>query len=122
VNLSGFTTSTFFNGQQVTVTASNGSTAPYTFMVTNTFGQATSASTENGIVAGNVATSCGSNATDINYPSSGSYVLYGTRGMAIDSAGDIWLPNGTQGHITEIIGMAAPTWPSFIHNGTSYKP
>ena len=39
-------------------------------------------------------------------------------GVAVDSAGDVWTANGTQGKVTEVIGIAAPTWPLFIHNGT----
>jgi hypothetical protein len=68
------------------------------------------------------STACGSQTTDANYPSNSPYLVYGTRGLAIDSAGSIWLANGTQGQINEIIGLAAPTWPLFIHNGTSNKP
>jgi hypothetical protein len=122
ISLSGFATSTFFNGQTVTV-ASSTTTAPFTFTVNNVFGQAASSSTtETGLVSNLTATTCGSNSTDINYPSSGSYPLYGVRGVAIDASGNIWTANGVQGHITEIIGIAAPTWPNFIHNGTSNKP
>jgi hypothetical protein len=72
------------------------------------------------------STLCGSQPSDTvspsPYPGSYPYALYGVRGLAVDSAGNIWTANGTQGHITEIIGMAAPTWPMFIHNGSSNKP
>ena len=66
------------------------------------------------------STVCGS--TDPVKASSTPYLLYQTRGMAIDAAGDIWVANAAQGQINEIIGLAAPTWPQFIHNGTSNKP
>ncbi|HZL27353.1 MAG TPA: hypothetical protein VFC39_12590 [Acidobacteriaceae bacterium] len=72
--------------------------------------------------ATSTSTACGSQPTDATYPSNSPYLLYGTRGLAIDSAGSIWLVNGTQGQVNEIIGLAAPTWPLFIHNGTSNKP
>jgi len=120
VTLSGFGTSTFFNGTQVTVTA-NVTTSPYSFTVTNTFSQATSSNTESGTASGAAGTQCGSNSGDYNFPSN-VYPFYGTRGLAVDSAGDIWTANGTQGKITEVIGIAAPTWPLFIHNGSSNKP
>jgi hypothetical protein len=50
------------------------------------------------------------------------YLFYGLRGLAIDSAGSMWMANGVQGTVTEVIGTAAPTWPLFIHNGTSNLP
>jgi hypothetical protein len=68
------------------------------------------------------STACGSQPTDTTYPNSYPYALYGVRGLAVDSSGNIWTASGTQGHVTEIIGMAAPTWPLFIHNGVSNKP
>jgi hypothetical protein len=72
------------------------------------------------------STACGSLPTDTTgsntYPSSYPYALFSVRGLAVDSAGDIWTANGSQNHITEIIGMAAPTWPLFYHNGSSLKP
>ena len=118
LNLSGFPTSTFFNGQQVTVTA----TASSTFTVANTFGQAASSGTEAGAAVGRTATVCGNNVGDTSYPSNTPFVVYGTRGIAIDAMGNIWVANGTQGQVNEIIGLAAPTLPSYIHNGTSNKP
>jgi hypothetical protein len=66
------------------------------------------------------ATVCGS--TNATTGSSAPYLAYTTRWLAIDSAGNIWLTNGSQGQVNEIIGLAAPTWPLYIHNGTSYKP
>lgn len=68
------------------------------------------------------STACGSQSTDSNFPSSTPYLFYGSRGVAVDSAGSLWVANGTQGQINEIFGLAAPTWPLFIHNGTSNKP
>jgi hypothetical protein len=68
------------------------------------------------------STLCGSQSTDVGFPSSSPYAFYGTRGVAVDSAGNLWTANGTQGHLTEVIGIAAPTWPMFIHNGVSNKP
>jgi hypothetical protein len=65
---------------------------------------------------------CGSQPSDSSYPSSYPYAFYGAQGIAIDSAGNLWSANGPQGHLTEVIGIAAPTWPSFIHNGVSIKP
>jgi hypothetical protein len=47
---------------------------------------------------------CGSTST--------TAAAYGVRGLAIDSAGDIWMPSATTGALTEFIGPAAPTWPS----------
>jgi hypothetical protein len=49
-------------------------------------------------------------------------VFYQTRGMAVDTMGNLWVANGTQGQVNEILGIAAPTWPSYIHNGVSNKP
>jgi hypothetical protein len=72
--------------------------------------------------ATSASTACGSQTTDTTYPSSTPYLFYGSRGLAIDSAGSIWLANGVQGQVNEIIGLAAPTWPLFIHNGTSINP
>jgi hypothetical protein len=66
------------------------------------------------------ATVCGS--TDPVTASSTPYLAYQTRGMAIDAAGDIWLADASQGQVNEIIGLAAPTFPLFIHNGVSNKP
>jgi len=120
VALSGFTTTTAFNGQNVSVIGDS-TTSPYSFTVSQTFGLSGS-NTETGTGSFGTGTKCGSNAGDPNYPSNGPYPFYGTRGVAIDSAGDVWTTNGTQGRITEVIGIAAPTWPQFIHNGTSNKP
>lgn len=64
-------------------------------------------------------TLCGSQgSSNSNTP----YPLYATRGIAVDAAGSIWVANGTQGQVNQIIGLAAPTLPLFIHNGTSLKP
>jgi hypothetical protein len=37
--------------------------------------------------------------------------IFGPRGAAIDSAGDIWVASATARVLTELIGVAAPTWP-----------
>jgi hypothetical protein len=65
------------------------------------------------------ATACG----DAAGSTSGiPFVVWQERGMAIDSAGSLWLCAGTTGQINEVIGLATPTWPLFIHNGISNKP
>ncbi|MDR3735588.1 MAG: hypothetical protein P4L10_08640 [Acidobacteriaceae bacterium] len=38
--------------------------------------------------------------------------LYGPRGLALDSAGDIWVASAASGNLVEIIGSAAPVWPA----------
>lgn len=63
-------------------------------------------------------TQCGAVSSNSNTP----YLAYGTQGVAIDSAGSMWLANSSSGNLAEIIGMAAPTLPLFIHNGVSNKP
>jgi hypothetical protein len=68
------------------------------------------------------STSCGAQSTDATFPNTAPYLTLGTRGIAVDAAGSIWLANGVQGQLNEIIGLANPTWPLFIHNGTSNKP
>jgi hypothetical protein len=121
LTLSGFATSTFFNSQTVTVTA-NTTTAPITFTVANTFNQAAGSSTETGSAASNAGTACGSNSGDGSYPSPTPYLLYMSRGTAVDTMGNLWVVNGTQGTVNELIGIAAPTLPNYIHNGVSNKP
>ena len=116
--LSGFGTSTFFNGQIVTVTASTSGS----FTVASTFGQAASSSTEAGVATSRTATMCGSNTGDSSYPSNTPYLIYETRGITVDTMGNLWVANGTQGQVNEILGLAAPTWPAYIHNGVSNKP
>lgn len=60
---------------------------------------------------------CRVNSTTGNTCGSGSSqttgaALYGPRGLALDSAGDIWIASATNGNLVEIIGAAAPTWPA----------
>jgi len=118
VTLSNFGASTFFNGVAVTLTAiGTGS-----FTVANTFGQSASTGTETGTATTRAGTTCGTNAGDGNFPSTTPFLLYQTRGIAVDSMGDLWFPNGTQGTVTEVLGIAAPTLPNYIHNGLSQKP
>lgn len=124
MNLSGFASSTFFNGQQVTVTATttgSGSTTG-TVTVSATFGQSASSATEAGTATGRVATSCGSNTGDASSVTSTPFLLYQTRGIAVDTMGNLWVVNGVQGQLNEILGIAAPTWPAYVHNGVSNKP
>ena len=116
--LSAFGTSTFFNGQTVTVTASTSGS----LTVASTFGQAASSATEAGIATSRTATMCGSNTGDSSYPSNTPFLFYQSRGVAVDTMGNLWVANGTQGQVNEILGLAAPTWPAYIHNGTSNKP
>ncbi len=122
VTLNGFATSTFFNGQQVTVTASANGT-PSTFTVSSTFGQAANLRYRSGY----------DNITGLAQPAESTTAMAATsaahlscstvaRGIAVDAMGNIWVANGTQGQVNEIIGLAAPTLPSYIHNGTSNKP
>jgi hypothetical protein len=46
----------------------------------------------------------------------------GVNGLTPDAAGNLWVTSPYNGQLTEVIGIAAPTWPLFIHNGTSMKP
>ncbi|HEY0306724.1 MAG TPA: glycosyl hydrolase family protein [Acidobacteriaceae bacterium] len=60
---------------------------------------------------------CRVNATTRNTCGSGSSqtagtALYAPRGLALDSAGDIWVTSATNGNLVEIIGSAAPAWPA----------
>jgi hypothetical protein len=41
-----------------------------------------------------------------------SSALGGTRGMALDSAGDVWAASSSVGALVEVIGAGAPTWPA----------
>jgi len=50
-----------------------------------------------------VSSACGTTA--------GTAPMYSPRAIAIDSAGDIWIPSGASADVTELIGAAAPTWP-----------
>jgi hypothetical protein len=38
--------------------------------------------------------------------------VYGGRGVAIDSSGDIWVGSSVTGALAEFIGTGAPTWPA----------
>ena len=40
----------------------------------------------------------------------------------IDSAGNIWVVDGSGGMITEVIGVAAPTWPELSLLKVGSKP
>jgi len=37
--------------------------------------------------------------------------IFSPRGAGIDSAGDVWVVSGAAHTLTELIGVAAPTWP-----------
>jgi hypothetical protein len=113
--------SSFYNGQPVTVTA-NTTASPITFTVASTFGQAAATDSDAGNAAFGAITHCGLQPGDPSYPGNTPYVFYGTRAVAVDSSGNVWTVSGAQGRLVETIGIAAPTWPLFIHNGTSNKP
>ena len=51
-------------------------------------------------------TKCITTASGSTYPP-----IYAGRGVAADSAGNLWYPNAIGGTVTEIIGLASPTWP-----------
>ena len=38
--------------------------------------------------------------------------IYGPRGAAVDSSGNIWVASATARVLTELLGAAAPTWPA----------
>ena len=49
------------------------------------------------------------------------------RGIAIDSAGDVWFVadtsfGGGSGQVVEVLGTAAPTWPQMSYNRPGTKP
>ena len=67
-------------------------------------------------------TTCGSQPTDADYPNINGVLFFGDRGVAVDAAGSLWIAGGTQGTLVEVIGLAAPTLPLYIHNGVSTKP
>ena len=50
------------------------------------------------------------------------FPFYGVRGVMVDATGSLWTANGTQGQVSEVIGLASPTLPLFVHNGISMKP
>ena len=123
VTLSGFPgTSSFLNGQVVTVTANVTTTGSTSFTVASTFGQAAGTSTDTGTAAQTANTHCGSLGGDANFPSSTPYNFYGTRSTAVDTMGNLWVANGVQGTVVEVIGLGNPTLPNYIHNGVSQKP
>jgi hypothetical protein len=51
--------------------------------------------------------------TSVCNTSSGA-AIYGARGIALDSAGDIWVASASNGNLVEIIGSAAPAWPALM--------
>ncbi|MFC6646512.1 hypothetical protein ACFQBQ_13125 [Granulicella cerasi] len=55
-------------------------------------------------------TVCGTTSLNNSIP----YLAFSVRSLAIDAAGDIWVANGGQGGISEIFGLAAPTFPSYV--------
>ena len=67
-----------------------------------------------------------STSTTCNYftTSEGGQVapFVGPRGAAVDASGNLWVASTYNGSISEVIGIATPTWPLFVHNGTSTKP
>ena len=72
--------------------------------------------------ANSTTTTCGSQPTDADYPNINGVLFFGDRGVAVDAAGSLWIAGGTQGTLVEVIGLAAPTLPLYIHNGVSTKP
>lgn len=55
--------------------------------------------------------------------SSSAYTPTNLRGLAIDSAGDIWLAaDAAYGTVIETLGLAAPTWPQLSYNYPGCKP
>ena len=69
------------------------------------------------------ATTCGDpSAASANPGIKQPFLFFTTRGLAIDAAGSIWTSNGSQGQISEVFGLAAPTLPLYIHNFISTKP
>jgi hypothetical protein len=49
------------------------------------------------------ASACGTTA--------GTAPMFSARGLGIDSSGDVWVASGASATLTELIGVAAPTWP-----------
>jgi hypothetical protein len=66
------------------------------------------------------STVCNNTATG----SSGSEIapFVGPRGVAVDASGNLWVASAYNGTVSEAIGLATPTWPLYVHNGTSNKP
>jgi hypothetical protein len=50
------------------------------------------------------STTCATNASTL-------YPTYDVRGIAIDSTGSVWLNSSTNATVTQVIGLAAPTYP-----------
>jgi hypothetical protein len=46
----------------------------------------------------------------------------GPRGATVDASGNLWVTSSYNGAISEVIGIATPTWPLHVHNGSSNKP
>jgi hypothetical protein len=59
-------------------------------------------------VVGTTSPACATSAAISQVP------FYSPRAIAIDSSGDIWVPNASSSSalVTELIGAAAPTWPA----------
>ncbi|MGI4827991.1 MAG: hypothetical protein ACRYFU_07355 [Janthinobacterium lividum] len=55
--------------------------------------------------------------------SNSNYTPTNLRGLAIDSAGDIWYAaDAVYGTVVETLGLAAPTWPQLSYNYPGCKP
>ncbi len=134
VTLSGFATSTFFNGQTVAITGTT--TTSFTAAFTASNGSATESGKAASSVLGGIYYDVAP--TTIATPSAlfpcfavGTATtctnpLVNTRGMQIDSTGSIWVASqgnnayNYPGYVVQIIGSAAPAWPqlSFAKFGT----